>query len=84
MRSQSNLDTTTKAAPIIHDTDIQSWAEQWHAAEIQMDKEELASREHRPSWASSRWIPRHEQDDDRWRFVSPGRDPVTEERGPVI
>lgn len=27
-----------------------------------------------------RWIPRSEQDEDRWRHL-PGRDPVTEERG---
>jgi len=27
-----------------------------------------------------RWIPRSEQDEDRWRYL-PGRDPVTEERG---
>lgn len=28
-------------------------------------------------------IPRHEQDEDRWRYgyVTPGRDPVTEARG---
>jgi hypothetical protein len=32
---------------------------------------------------TSQRIPRHEQDEDRWRYgyVSPGRDPVTEERG---
>ena len=27
-------------------------------------------------------IPRHEQDDDLWRYAVPGRDPVTQMRGP--
>jgi hypothetical protein len=28
-----------------------------------------------------RYIPRHEQDEDLWRYEVPGRDPVTQIRG---
>jgi len=43
--------------------------------------ERLRERVHH---ARDQRIPRLEQDEDLWRFASPGRDPVTDERGPKV
>jgi hypothetical protein len=50
-----------------------------HALERQ-NEERLDRARERNGWPK---IPRHEQDEDAWRFERPipGRDPVTEERG---
>jgi hypothetical protein len=84
MRSQTSLEATI---PAVHTTDDEAARRREGTNMMWMDQEISHARTvHQPrrkAQTSEAKIPRHEQDEDRWRFERPipGRDPVTEERG---
>lgn len=81
MRSQNNLNATAEAESTITFSDVRGkvhWRDpiQMENSQSQMERRNVQRHVQR--------IPRHEQDEDLWRYASPGRDPVTAERGPGI
>lgn len=93
MRYQTSLGATTPPARIItaEDTarELRELEEIYESLRVSNDeapeKHERPERRKPKEPSRGEKIPRHEQDEDRWRFERPlpGRDPVTEERGPV-
>lgn len=89
MRPQANLETTASTARTIDDETLpvehkaateQEHLEQQRLLRLQeLNKQQLLNRR-----SQMGKIPRHEQDEDLWRHAMPGRDPVTEERGPSV
>lgn len=91
MRSQTSLEATIPAERTI----AERIAENLRLLEVSYERLRAGSREaHAKAARKARAsqeeevheenrIPRHEQDEDSWRFERPipGRDPVTEERG---
>jgi hypothetical protein len=78
MRFQISLETTT---PTAHITDHEVRSQSYMMQETQGSRYTQIGEQ--PWRDRKQRIPRHEQDEDRWRFERPipGRDPVTEERG---
>lgn len=77
MRSQTSLEATTPVARTTDDKSVR------YTESTNMMHDIYRRMGYQPSQMSEARIPRHEQDEDRWRFERPipGRDPVTEERG---
>jgi hypothetical protein len=77
-RSQRNIIATTSAMSK-EAQQHEKYLQDLHTLERQ-NEERLDRARERSGWPK---IPRHEQDEDAWRFERPipGRDPVTEERG---
>ena len=78
MRFQISLEATTSRE---RTTDDEHDAEQIPTQTRMQDFGQRLQRQFDESQQMKR-IPRNEQDEDRWRHAMPGRDPVTEERGP--
>jgi hypothetical protein len=82
MRSQVNSDASTSPGGILNKAVPGDTLADYKAQLDGLDRELQSSRRQYEEERKS--IPSHEQDEDRWRYVSPGRDPVGEERGPGV
>ena len=86
MRSQTSLEHTTATerttGKFDYGPDIQrqlAELERQNRERLRLHRAEQKLAEEKRAEAEG--IPRSEQDEDRWKYVSPGRDPVTDERG---